>query len=243
MAKKKPMFFAERLRRAERFKNATIGDVMEELTSLRADIRKEISTDIKDLLTKIDISAGADQDAAVVERVMAEVISLNDHITATKEEITALKTADEANTSISAATDELSEVVKTTEGAANAILENAESIDALVAGLRTKIPEGDPDNIETDVDKLEFISMELLTACSFQDITGQRINKVVNALNYIEERLSKMIDIWNIKQGTADKHAMTFAEDDAREDKEMIHGPQSEGAGGMDQDDIDSMFD
>jgi len=236
------MFFAERLKRAERYKNATIADVMEELTSLRADIRAEISTDIKDLLKKIDISENVEKDTDVVERVMAEVKSLNDHIAATKEEITALKSADEANSSLSSATMELSEVVKTTENAANAILENAELIDGLVAGLRKKVPEGDPDNIETDIDKLEFISMELLTACSFQDITGQRINKVVNALNYIEERLHRMIEIWNIKQGTADTHAMTFASDDTREDKEMIHGPQG-GDTGMGQDDIDSMFD
>ncbi len=242
MTKKKPMFFAERLKRAERYKNATIADVMEELTSLRADIRAEISTDIKDLLKKIDISKNVEKDTDVVERVMAEVKSLNDHIAATKEEITALKSADEANSSLSSATMELSEVVKTTENAANAILENAELIDGLVAGLRKKVPEGDPDNIETDIDKLEFISMELLTACSFQDITGQRINKVVNALNYIEERLRRMIEIWNIKQGTADSHAMTFASDDTREDKEMIHGPQG-GSTGMGQDDIDSMFD
>ncbi|MBL6928510.1 MAG: protein phosphatase CheZ [Rhodospirillales bacterium] len=215
---------------------------MEELASLRANIREDISSEIKGALKDIDFSAGDDEQSTVVERVMAEVINLNDHISATKEEITALKAADETNSSITSATDELTEVVKTTEAAANAILENAELIDGVVAGLRKKIPEGDPDDIEADVDKLEFISMELLTACSFQDITGQRINKVVNALNYIEERLSKMISIWNIKQGTADTHAMTFAEGDEREDKDMIHGPQGD-VGGMDQDDIDSMFD
>ena len=235
------MYFAEKQKLAARFKDATISDVMEEITSLKSAIHDDVTSQIGQLLQKLDVVAETDQSSSV-DQIMAEVQALNDHIAATKEEISALKSADEANTSISTATEELSQVVKTTEGAANSILESAEKIDGLVAGLREKVPEGDPDGIEVDVDQLEFISMELLTACSFQDITGQRITKVVNALNYIEERLRKMIDIWHIEHGTADTHKMTFAKDDAREDKSLIHGPQSEGEG-MGQDDIDSLFD
>ena len=92
-----------------------------------------------------------------------------------------------------------------------------------------------------DVDKLEFIGMELLTACSFQDITGQRINKVVNSLNYIEERLQKMIDVWHIENGTADLQKIALPKDDQRQDNELLHGPQS--GAGMNQDDIDALFD
>jgi chemotaxis regulatin CheY-phosphate phosphatase CheZ len=35
--------------------------------------------------------------------------------------------------------------------------------------------------------------MELMTACSFQDLTGQRINKVVNSLN-ISRRSNRCLD-------------------------------------------------
>lgn len=235
MAQRKPLFFAERLKIAERYKDATIADVMEQLASLRADIN--------DIQNKTEVSGTTEKETAVVERAIAEVMSVNERISATKEEITALKTADEANTSISSATDELTEVVKTTEGAVNKILENAELIDAVVADLRSKIPVGDPDDIEPDVDKFESIGVELMTACSFQDITGQRIDKVVNALNFIEERLSKIVEIWNIEHESADKPAAVSAEGDAGKDKEMIDGPASDDTGGMSQDDIDKMFD
>jgi len=235
VAQRKPLFFAERLKIAERYKDATIADVMEQLTSLRADI--------KDLQNKTEVSGTTEKEAAVVERAIAEVMSVNERISATKSEITALKTADEANTSISSATDELTEVVKTTEGAVNKILEKAELIDVVVADLRSKIPEGDPDDIEPDVDKFESIGAELMMACSFQDITGQRIDKVVNALNFIEERLSKIVDIWNIEHGSVDKSMTVSAEGDAGKDEEMVHGPASDDAGGMTQDDIDKMFD
>ena len=50
-----------------------------------------------------------------------------------------------------------------------------------------------------------------------------------------------MIEIWNIEHGTADLQGMTFAKDDERKDKNLLHGPQAEE--GMDQDAIDAMFD
>ena len=38
--------------------------------------------------------------------------------------------------------------------------------------------------------------MEIFTACSFQDLTGQRTTKVINVLRYIEQRIGSMIAIW-----------------------------------------------
>ena len=37
------------------------------------------------------------------------------------------------------------------------------------------------------------------TACSFQDITGQRTEKVVNVLRFIEQRINAMIEIWGVE--------------------------------------------
>jgi chemotaxis protein CheZ len=38
--------------------------------------------------------------------------------------------------------------------------------------------------------------MGLFEACSFQDITGQRITKVVRSLTYVETRVNKLIEAW-----------------------------------------------
>ena len=49
-----------------------------------------------------------------------------------------------------------------------------------------------------------------------------------------------MIEIWRIKHGTANPQEMALPKGNMREDKDLLHGPQSQG---MDQDDIDSLFD
>ena len=59
-------------------------------------------------------------------------------------------------------------------------------------------------------------------------------------LNFIEERLNKMIGIWRIKNGAANPQEMALPKGDTREDRDLHHGPQSQG---IDQDDIDSLFD
>ena len=53
-------------------------------------------------------------------------------------------------------------------------------------------------------------------------------------LNFIEERLNKMIVIWRIKHETANSQEMALPKGDTREDIDLLHGPQSKG---MDQDD------
>ena len=58
---------------------------------------------------------------------MAEIESMNDHINMAKQEVAALKPVGQDNTSITIATEELSNVVQSTEDAANAILETQKS--------------------------------------------------------------------------------------------------------------------
>ena len=78
---------------------------------------------------------------------------------------------------------------------------------------------------------------EIMTACSFQDLTGQRISKVVNALRYIETRINAMIEIWGIDEAA---RVAATAPADNRPDAHLLNGPQLEGA--ADQSEIDSLF-
>ena len=84
-------------------------------------------------------------------------------------------------------------------------------------------------------------SLDILMACGFQDLTGQRIKKVVNTLHYMERRVASMVEIWGIEAGTATTEIVAMAEGDERPDKELLHGPQAEGAG-VSQADIDALF-
>jgi chemotaxis regulatin CheY-phosphate phosphatase CheZ len=234
------LFSAEREILAQRHNDTDLSDVIDAIQSLEDSISRKVSQQIRELSEKLDVTVEGEPKTSVDE-IMTEIHAMNEHIETTKQQIASLKPVDDANTTLSSATDELGQVVRTTEEAANVILENAEQIGEIVEQLRTKISEGDPDDMGPAIDKLDFIGMELMTACSFQDITGQRITKVVNSLNYIEERLQKMIEIWRIEHGTADLQEIALPKDDARQDKELLHGPQADA--GMSQDDIDSMFD
>ena len=80
---------------------------------------------------------------------------------------------------------------------------------------------------------------EVLTACSFQDITGQRTTKVVNTLQYIEQRVSSMIEIWGVQGGTPAPAPARDAEDN-RPDAHLMNGPAADG--GPSQADVDALF-
>jgi chemotaxis regulatin CheY-phosphate phosphatase CheZ len=233
-------FAAERRKTSAQAKDVTIADLMQKMTDLESGLNQGFSDKFDRLCEQLEVIVEDENETKVtVNDVMAEIHAMNAHIVSTKEEVAALKPADEASTTVTAVAAELSEVVKATEDAANTILENVESMEAVSATMRENVSAGDPDGMLPDIDRLENISMELLTACSFQDITGQRITKVVNSLDYIEARLQKMIEIWKVEHGTADTQAIALGESDERPDKDMLHGPQDDG---MDQDSIDALF-
>jgi chemotaxis protein CheZ len=79
---------------------------------------------------------------------------------------------------------ELEAVVHTTEQAANQILEAAESISD---SIRTAVPDRD---IMADINrKIDAI----FEACSFQDISGQRIRRAIEHLQHVDTALADMI--------------------------------------------------
>ncbi|PCI89111.1 MAG: chemotaxis protein [Hyphomicrobiales bacterium] len=125
---------------------------------------------------------------------------------------------------------ELDEVVAATERATDTIMENAENIMATDptdhAAYQTAVNEG---------------LMNIFEACSFQDITGQRINKVVGTLKHIEERVSKFASA----TGVEDTDYEISDEEAARLKRQkdlILHGPQNADEATA-QDDIDAMFD
>jgi chemotaxis protein CheZ len=78
---------------------------------------------------------------------------------------------------------ELEAVVQATEFAANRIMEAAEAIAAwLQDGAR------DPDSIAAATEKVNAI----FEACSFQDVTGQRIRRAIQHLQQVEEMLTDL---------------------------------------------------
>ena len=160
--------------------------------------------------------------------VTEELTAIASEISRLKEDITALRANDMKSSRIPEAGRELDAIVEATEDATNTIMEAAEDI----MGADTSDPQAYQD----------LVSAKMITvfeACTFQDITGQRISKVVSTLNFIDERVSAFVDRLNL---TPDVHAVAEETEEERRKRELIlHGPQHEGEG-VSQNDIDALL-
>jgi len=153
----------------------------------------------------------------------------------TKAEIAAIHKPGQTEDKFTTAAMELGAIVEATEVATNNILGAAEDIDELTSSIRERI------NDVKSQEHLQTISnlvVSIYENCNFQDITGQRTGKVVKTINYLEERILTMINIW----GEEDFAGIELSEDVRSEDEKLLEGPQLDGAG-ISQGDIDSLFD
>ncbi len=125
--------------------------------------------------------------------LIGEVEALGRTIAAAKQEIAALRVDDIKDRDIPFATDELDAIVEHTAVATNAILESCELLDDL-AGAVTGEPAA----------KLQDAVTKIYEACSFQDITGQRITKVVATLKTIEAKVAQIITTFGVQRSDRD---------------------------------------
>jgi chemotaxis protein CheZ len=157
--------------------------------------------------------------------LLAEVEALGHTIACAKAEIAALQVDDINDSHIPFATDELDAIVAHTATATNAILTSCETLDAVAEGLT-----GEP------AVKLQDATTRIYEACSFQDITGQRITKVVTTLKAIEAKVAQIIKTFGAKS-----EATPLEEPPAPEAVELLNGPQLP-SNAMDQSDIDKLL-
>jgi chemotaxis protein CheZ len=157
--------------------------------------------------------------------LLTEVEALGRTIASAKAEIAALRVDDITDNHIPFATDELDAIVEHTATATNAILTSCETLDAVAGSL-----EGEP------AAKLQDATTRIYEACSFQDITGQRITKVVGTLKAIETKVAQIVAAF----GTSADRARTEAANIPAE-AALLNGPQHP-AVAMDQSDIDRLL-
>jgi chemotaxis protein CheZ len=174
-----------------------------------------------------------------VDMVRSEVADIAGRIRITKLEMSQLRHPLSKEDKFETATQELGAVVKSTEQATTIILDAAERVEEIIQELRAQLGEGYHSDRLNDM--REFI-VGIYEACNFQDLTGQRINKIVRALSFIEERVQAMISAWNIKEfETLPLPVSTLQTDGDLE----LHGPGDETGkdGSISQADIDALFD
>lgn len=183
------------------------------------------------------MSITSHDDVNVLKR---ELVGLFQHIQKIRKEIAAIRkpgsTEDEDH--FSRMSDELDAIVAATEGATNAIMENVEGLEDILAEVRAKTD--DPDILAL-LDKVPEKTGNVFEACAFQDITGQRITKVVTSLQFIENRVNSLILIWGPDSIAQEDPPREDEEAQKDEYKKYLHGPQLAGHG-VSQDDVDAML-
>src|SRR5215217_7564936 len=154
-------------------------------------------------------------------------------IARTKTEIAAIKPDAEHHGKFGEATEELDSIVQATETATSDILAAAEQIQEIAWTLREQ-------GCEAEVcDVLDTKATDVYTACSFQDLTGQRTRKVIQVLHYLEGRINAMISIWGLDGAMAAEAAES--ERARHGEAALLNGPALPGHG-LDQGDIDMVM-
>lgn len=166
-----------------------------------------------------------------------ELNSLAHSINDTKTEIIKLRVNDDNDDRLGVVSNELDAVVGATERATDGILDAAEKIDLIGQTLRSY--KTDPHVAGLGADLTDHV-MQIFENCNFQDITGQRIGKVVNTLKFVEERVDKMIAIWG-KEDFDNVKVTPTPTVPVDDDRRLLNGPQLEGRG-VTQDEIDKLF-
>lgn len=206
-------------------------EIMSELRALKALIRpaEEVSRSM------IDAYRAEMQQAL---KLKGELDQIWDAINQTKHEIATLHVSGFQGKEMTRVTHELDAIVSGTEEATEGILAAAETIDQLSSQLSAKLKD------EQDLGAIDDIQQKIIAIfehCNFQDLTGQRITKVVNTLKFIEERIVRMMDIWGGLDSFRDIEVEVIAEREG--DEALLNGPKIAGEGGhASQDDIDALF-
>lgn len=133
--------------------------------------------------------------------------------------------------------DELDAVIEGTETATNRILSAIELVEGEADTLANTLS-GDA---ELSASNIQEQVVSIYEACNFQDITGQRITKVVSVLKFISERTDRMIEIWGGIEGF-DKIEVEEAKMH-QGDESLLNGPAlATDEKVASQDDIDALF-
>jgi chemotaxis protein CheZ len=162
------------------------------------------------------------------EKLKIELDLIYDAINRTKHEIAVLHGKSFDGHEMAKVAGELGAVVGGTEQATQRILEAAEAIDQAASAL-TKV--NSPDQQKLLSEEIQERVVSIFEACNFQDLTGQRIAKVLATLNFVEDHVTRVLE--EIKNPSAVR----------RDGAQYLHGPRlGTDSGHVSQADIDEMF-
>ncbi|WP_425450097.1 protein phosphatase CheZ [Virgifigura deserti] len=194
----------------------TSSDLAKRLESLQK--RKGNSVEMAAIVEVVEsVMASMEGDLSTVNlKLYAELESLARYIADAKEEIAALRPDDIRDEHLPTATDELEAIVGATEQATNAILEAVETIEGATGSMTPEVAAPVTDAVT-----------RVYEACNFQDITGQRITKIVKALQHIETKVDALLSAFGeeLEEQRKARQVAKAAEKPSK-DGNLLNGPQ-----------------
>ncbi|MDD9903693.1 MAG: hypothetical protein OXT06_09015 [Rhodospirillaceae bacterium] len=169
------------------------------------------------------------------EKLRSEILNLFKYIQKMREEIAQVHVRMDERTHFESASEHLDEIVAATEKATDSILENLEEIDSVADQIREG---GDASAL---CDQINEKTMAAIECCTFQDITGQRVGKIVKSLQFVEERIDAMVALWGRDDIESVMEEIGMEMEMPEGDEALLNGPQLPGES-ISQDDIDKLF-
>jgi chemotaxis protein CheZ len=173
-----------------------------------------------------------------LNKLKSETDSIHRVISRTMQELASLHFGTFGDADEGRASRELDAVVDSTERATQQILEAAETIDEAANTLSASLKHGQELALTSDI---RDHVVRIFEACNFQDLSGQRIAKVLATLTFVEDRVARMLEIWGGRDALKDYTAVARAEHDT--ETKLASGPKLSGdPGHVSQQEIDAMF-
>ena len=188
---------------------------------------EQVALIVKGVITSLE----GDVSAADL-RFYSELEELARYIRDAKQEISSIQPKDISTEFIPSATDELDAVVGATEEATNKIMDVCDEISSAAEKTSPEVKE-----------ILVGCTTKIFEACNFQDITGQRITKVVATLKHIDGKIAALVKAMGEEiQRVEGADTKTFNHlHDADPEKGLLNGPQL-AKNAVSQDEIDKLL-
>jgi chemotaxis protein CheZ len=164
-----------------------------------------------------------------------EMAGLFHYMQRVRKEIAAIHYPAEEEHRFDKMSDQLDAIVETTKSATDQIMATVEKNEELLDELRESLTD---EAAISKIDKISASNSGLFEACSFQDLTGQRVSKVVKSLTYVEDRVESLIEAW----GKSELEKVVIESEEKSEDEKLLNGPQSQNEA-ISQSEIDALFD
>jgi chemotaxis protein CheZ len=158
------------------------------------------------------------------------------YIQRVRREIASLTRSGDGDNKFATMGEQLDGIIEATGEAGDTIIDAAEKNLAAVDRLRQMPTTPEQRAV---LQSLSANNNRIFEACEFQDLTGQRVAKIVRSMSYVESRVDALMEIWG---RTELEKVLPASEASPSDDDRLMNGPQSR-ARAISQDEIDKLFD